>query len=120
MIPVVQEWITRTSRGHRPRLQLQRKESSHGTTNGYGSFADRREPAAQRRRRSHRELETLGPVLIRTAVGHGARGFLADAFLHEGALQISAGGISVRTPGRGKSPARVGGTGARVDGDRRL
>src|SRR5439155_3482248 len=40
MIPVVQEWITRTSRGHRPRLQLQRKESSHETTNRYGSFAD--------------------------------------------------------------------------------
>src|SRR5207244_667408 len=77
MIPVVQEWITRTSRGHRPRLALQRKESSHGTTNGYGSFADRRAPAAQRRRRSHRELETLGPVLIRTAVGHRARGLLA-------------------------------------------
>src|SRR5438034_10081498 len=41
--------------------------------------------------------------------------FHADAFLYEGALQISAGGISVRTAGRGKSPPRIGGAGARVD-----
>src|SRR5881628_735281 len=40
--------------------------------------------------------------------------FHADAFLHEGALQISAGGISVRTAGRGKSTPRIRGAGARV------
>ena len=32
--------------------------------------------------------------------------FDADAFLHEGALQISSGGISVCAAGRGKSAAR--------------
>src|SRR6266496_5853339 len=77
MIPVVQEWISRATRGHRPRLQLQRKESSHGTTNGYGSFADRRAPAAERRRSTHKELETLGAVFIRTAMGHCARRLFA-------------------------------------------
>ena len=34
----------------------------------------------------------------------------ADAFLHEGALQISAGGISLRAADRGKSPPRAGAT----------
>src|SRR6266480_1591224 len=46
--------------------------------------------------------------------------FHADAFLHEGALQISAGGISLRAAGRGKSPARTRRAGARVDRYRRL
>ncbi len=32
----------------------------------------------------------------------------ADALLHEGALQVSAGGVSLRTAGRGKPPARHG------------
>src|SRR5947199_6205344 len=73
MIPVVQEWITRASRGHRPRPQLQRKESSHETTNRYGSFADRRASATHRRCSTHKKLEALGAVFIRTAMGYGAR-----------------------------------------------
>src|SRR5713101_5899691 len=77
MIPVVQEWIRPTSRGHRPRLQLQRKESSHETTKRYGSFADRRASAAHRRRSTHKELEALGAVFIRTAMGHCARRLFA-------------------------------------------
>src|SRR5882724_2106574 len=77
MIPVVQEWITRTSRGHRPRLQLQRKESSHETTNRYGSFADRRAPAAHRRRSTHKKLEALGAVLVGAPMGHCARRLFA-------------------------------------------
>src|SRR5438874_12406066 len=74
MIPVVQEWITHASRGHRPRPQLPRKESSHETTNRYGSFADRRASAAHRRCSTHKKLETLGAVLVGAAMGHGARG----------------------------------------------
>src|SRR5205809_3951339 len=77
MIPVVQEWITPTSRGHRPRLQLKRKESSHDTTNRYGSFVDRGVSAAHRRRSTHKELEALGAVFIRTAMGHCARRLFA-------------------------------------------
>src|SRR5438552_7928583 len=61
----------------RSTIVLQRKESSHGTTNGYGSFADRRSSEAHRRSSTHNELEALGAVLVGAAMGHCARRLFA-------------------------------------------
>src|SRR5437763_9730125 len=58
-------------------IVLQRKESSHETTNRFGSFADRRASAAHRRCNAHKELEALGAIFIGTAMGHCARGLFA-------------------------------------------
>src|SRR5436190_18820822 len=58
-------------------IVLQRKESSHETTNRYGSFADRRASAAHRRCSAHKELETLGAIFIRAPMGHCARRLFA-------------------------------------------
>ncbi|PYI79674.1 MAG: hypothetical protein DMF05_09070 [Verrucomicrobia bacterium] len=44
----------------------------------------------------------------------------ADAFVHEGALQISAGRISIRPANRGESPARLERARARTDRYRRF
>src|SRR6266496_512128 len=62
----------------------------------------------------------------RVSLGRGRKGALllsrldADPFVHEGALQISAGRISVRPINRGESPARLGRTRARTDRYRRF
>ena len=47
-------------------------------------------------------------------------GFHADALVHADALQVPAGGVPVRRPGRGESTPRSLGAGVRADRHRRL
>src|SRR5438128_2811035 len=78
------------------------------------------------RKRSDFEGATLRSDRVGRQPRRGRKGALllsrldADAFVHEGALQISAGRISVRPVNRGESPARLGRARARTDRYRRF
>src|SRR6266496_5912238 len=78
------------------------------------------------RKRSDFEGATLRSDRVGRQPRRGRKGALllsrldADAFVHEGALQISAGRISVRPADRGESPARLGRARARTDRHRRF
>src|SRR5882757_3086384 len=78
------------------------------------------------RKRSDFKGETLRFDRVGRQPRRGRKGALllsgldADAFVHEGALQISAGRISVQPADRGESPARLGRARARTDRYRRF